>query len=383
MGDGALRVVVVTGSRADHGPLRPLIRGLRDDPRFAPLLLACGGHLDPRQGGDLDAVAADGVAVAATVDLGLAGTSPREVTAAAGRAVSGLGAALADLGPDLALILGDRYEILGAAMAAHLLRLPIVHLSGGDVTEGSLDDAMRHAISKLAHLHLPSNDASAQRLRALGESPDRIVTVGSTALDALATFEPLGRTALADRLGGDLAPRVVAVAYHSATLAEEPPAATLTTIVTAVRACAPDATLVVTGSNADAGGAEIDDAARRAAADDPDARTVASLGQEGFWSLLHHADALVGNSSAALIEAPLIGVPVVDVGGRQAGRLRSPRTLHAEATPEAIRDAVAAALARPREPHASPYGDGRAVPRTLDALAGIDDPRTLLRKPAP
>lgn len=376
-------IAVVTGSRADHGPLRPLIRGLRDDRRFRPLIVACGGHLDPRQGGDLAVFESDGIAVAAAVDLEFGGTSPNDVAAAAGRAVAGLGTALADLGPDLILLLGDRYEVLAAAMAAHLLRLPIVHLSGGDVTEGSLDDAMRHAVSKLAHLHLPSNEDSARRLRALGEPPERIFTVGSTALDGLMAFIPLDRAALERRLDAELRSTVIAVAYHSATLADEDPAATLMLILEAVRACAPDASVIVTGTNADAGGAEIDAAARRAADEDERIRTIPSLGQEGFWSLLHHADALVGNSSAALIEAPLIGVPVVDVGVRQAGRLRSPRTIHAEATPEDLRTAVAAALARSRRPHASPYGDGRAVPRALDVIAGVREPRSLLRKPPP
>lgn len=383
MGDGALRVAVVTGSRADHGPLRPLLGGLRDDPRFVLLTVATGGHLDPRQGGGLGAIEADGIRVDAAVDLELGPTTPTAVTAAAGRAVAGIGAALDDLTPDLVVLLGDRYEILAAAMAAHLLRLPVVHLSGGDVTSGSLDDAMRHAISRLSHLHLPSNDDSARRLRALGEPADRIVTVGSTALDALTAFVPLDRDELARRVGAPLDGTVVAVAYHAATLADEPPAATMAAVLDAARAAAPDATIVVTGSNADEGGAEIDEVARRVAAADPRVRTVATLGQEGFWSLLHHAAVLVGNSSAALIEAPLIGVPVVDVGARQAGRLRSPRTLHADPTPAALRDALEMALATPREPYASPYGAGDAVPRVLDVLARIADPRTLLHKAPP
>lgn len=383
MGDRALRVAVVTGSRADHGPLRPLLRGLRDDPRFQLLVVATGGHLDPRQGGSLAVITADGVDVDAVVDLGLGPTTPTAVTAAAGRAVTGVGAALADLAPDLVVLLGDRYEILAAALAAHLLHLPVVHLSGGDVTAGSLDDAMRHAISRLSHLHLTTNADAARRLVAMGEPVDRVLEVGSTALDAVADFTPLDRDELGRRVGAEIDGTLVAVAYHAATLSDEPPAATMTAILDAVRAVAPTATVVVTGSNADEGGAEIDAAAHRAAAADPRIRTVASLGPEGFWSLLHHAAALVGNSSAALIEAPLLGVPVVDVGVRQSDRLRSPRTIHAAPTPEALRAAVTTALATPHLPHASPYGAGDAVPRVLDVLGALDDPRALLRKAPP
>ena len=377
----ALHVAVVSGSRADFGPLQPLMAGLRDDDRFRLSTIVCA--VAGADEADRQAVAfrAAGLPVDVFVTVrepgdGRPGPLPMPVQAA--RSLEGVATELEALRPDLVMLLGDRFEILAAAFAAHLVRIPIVHLSGGDETLGSLDDAMRHAISRLAALHLPTNEQAARRLRALGVPADRIEVVGSTALDALVTFSPMARHDLAASIGAELDGRVVAVTYHPATMADEPPVTTFRELLAGVRDAAPDATIVVTGSNADAGGAAIDAEARQTAASDPRVVLVPSLGVDRYWSLLHHADAVVGNSSSALIEAPVVGVPVVDIGERQASRLRSDTCIHATAERGAIAECVAAALARSRTPQPSPYGEGRAVPRILDLLAAIDDPAGLL-----
>lgn len=376
-----LHVAVVSGSRADFGPLQPLIRGLRDDDRVRLSTIVCAVALAEEADRQVAAFADAGLPVDAVV------TSPRDSAGTAlpltmavqtARALEGVDRALHDLCPDLLVLLGDRFEIMGAALAAHLQRIPIVHLSGGDETLGSLDDAMRHAISRLASLHLPTNEESARRLRALGVPADRIVIVGSTALDALMAFTPMTREDLAASIGSELERTIIAVTYHPATQADEPPAATFRALISGVRDAAPDATIVMTGSNADEGGAAIDEAARALCAEDARLARVDSLGVQRYWSLLHHADAVVGNSSSALIEAPVVGVPVVDVGERQLSRLRAASCIHVAAERGAIADGVARALARGRSPEPSPYGDGHAVPRIVDLLAGISDPSTLL-----
>jgi UDP-hydrolysing UDP-N-acetyl-D-glucosamine 2-epimerase len=324
-----------------------------------------------------------GLEVTATVRTEVGGATGQAVAPAmvrqAGRALDGVGAALAGIAPDVVVVLGDRFEILAATVAAHLLRIPVVHLSGGDETLGSLDDAMRHAISRLASLHLPTNDESARRLRALGISEGRIHVVGSTALDDLVEFMPMSRDDLAGSLGIELHRPTIAVTYHPATQSDEPPVETFRTLVAAVRDVAPEATIVVTGSNADEGGADIDAAAHELTSSDARMALVPSLGVERYWSLLHHADVVVGNSSSALIEAPVVGVPVVDVGERQASRLRAPSCIHASADREPIAAALRAAFSRPHAPEPSPYGDGGAVPRILELLGGIADPAELLR----
>jgi UDP-hydrolysing UDP-N-acetyl-D-glucosamine 2-epimerase len=379
-----LHVAVTSGSRADFGPLGPLLIGLRDDDRFRLSTLVCAVAGTDEAERQVAAFAEAGVQVDALVTSPVdpdAPTGPLTMAEQASRALSGVATALEELRPDLLVLLGDRFEIMAAALAAHLQRIPIVHLSGGDETLGSLDDAMRHAISRLAALHLPANDESARRLRALGIPEDRIAVVGSTALDALVAFTPMTRDELARSIGADLDGRIVAVTYHPATMADEPPAATVEVLLAAVRDAAPDATIVMTGSNADEGGSAIDAVARDAAAMDPRLVLVPSLGVQRYWSLLHHADVVVGNSSSALIEAPAVGVPVVDVGERQASRLRADSCIHVPAERSAIAAGVATALARPRSPEASPYGDGRAVARILHLLASLDP--AALRAPRP
>jgi UDP-hydrolysing UDP-N-acetyl-D-glucosamine 2-epimerase len=378
-----LHVAVVSGSRADFGPLRPLLMGLRDDPRLRLSTIVCAVAASDEAERQIAAFLDSGLEVTASVrsDGGtISPTAPATtMVRQSSRALDGVGAELARIGPNLVVVLGDRFEILASTVAAHLLRIPVVHLSGGDETLGSLDDAMRHAISRLSSLHLPTNEESARRLRALGVPEDRIRVVGSTALDDLVAFAPMGRDDLARSLGVGLHDPIIAVTYHPATQAYEPPVDSFHTIVAAIRDVAPEATIVVTGSNADEGGADINAAARELALRDARMTLAPSLGVERYWSLLHHADAVVGNSSSALIEAPVVGVPVVDVGERQASRLRAPSCIHASADRTSIAAAVRAALSRPRAPEPSPYGDGSAVPRILELLADITDPAKLLR----
>lgn len=377
----ALSVAAVSGSRADFGPLRPLLIGLRDDKRMHLSTIVCAVGSAEEAGRQLVAFEDSSLSVDVTITAGVVAggvSGPSPMTHQAARALEGVAEALQRLRPDLLVLLGDRFEIMAAALAAHLQRVPIVHLSGGDETLGSLDDAMRHAISRLASLHLPTNEESAARLRALGAPMERIHTVGSTALDELIALEPLPRETLEAAVGIELDGRTIVVTYHPATQSDEEPADTMEMLLTAVRDAAPHAVIVVTGSNADAGGAEIDAAAAEVVSRDRRMRLVPSLGAQRYWSLLHHADLVVGNSSSALIEAPVIGVPVVDVGARQRSRLRARSCLHAEATHQAVVSAVMEGLSRVRTPELSPYGDGRAVPRILDLLARIDDPRRLL-----
>ena len=375
-----LHVAVISGSRADYGPLRPLLLGLAADGRIRLSTLMCAVGDADEADRQLAAVADDGLDVAASIRAAGPGRAAMPMAVQAARALEGTSDALTDLAPDVVVLLGDRFEIMAAAVGAHLLRIPIAHLSGGDETLGSLDDAMRHAISRLASLHFPTSDEAAGRLRSLGVAADRINVVGSTALDELVAHRPLTRAELARSIGADLPSDrpVVALTYHPATHADEPPAATMQAIVAGTRDAAPGASIVVTSSNADAGGADIDEAVHELARADTLLTPVASLGVERYWSLLHHADVVVGNSSSALIEAPVVGVPVVDIGERQAGRLRAASCLHSAPERNAVAAAVREALARPRAPEVSPYGDGHAVPRILERLGAIDNPRALL-----
>ena len=372
-----LHVAVVSGSRADFGPLQPLIAGIQADERLRLSLIVCAVADPDEAQRQMAAVADAGWTIDEAITTGGI-AEPLPMTAQAARALDGVADALRRRSPDVVVLLGDRFEILASAVAAHLLRVPIIHLSGGDETLGSLDDAMRHAISRLASMHLPTNEESAGRLLALGVPAERIVVVGSTALDALLAFAPPTRLELAAMLGAELGDRIITVTYHPATQADEPPASSFRELVAGIRSASSDATIVVTSANADEGGREIDAVAREIASTDPMVILVPSLGAERYWALLHHSDVVVGNSSSALIEAPVVGVPVVDVGERQESRLRAASCIHVAAQRGAVTEGVIEALQRVRNPEPSPYGDGLAVTRTLDLLAGIDDPSALL-----
>ena len=222
MGESPLNVMVVTGSRADWGYLSVPCAMLRDDPGFKLQLVATGQHLDPASGDSRRAIEAEGFELAATVDMELTGDSPEAVTRSMGIELAGMGEVIARLGPDLMLIIGDRYEILAAASAAMLARLPIAHVAGGDVSEGAIDDVIRHALTKLSHLHFPSNAEAAQRIVQMGENPARVHCIGSTGLDRLLRVPLMDRRAFFNRAG--LSPRKtnLLVTIHPVTLAADP-----------------------------------------------------------------------------------------------------------------------------------------------------------------
>ncbi len=377
---GRRAVLVVSGSRADYGLLRPVMAGLAAHPRLRLLTLATGMHLEPRFGETWRALEADGFAPDARVPTGLVDDAPATIAAAIGRGTAGCAREIERLAPDLVLVLGDRFEILAAAAAATVLRVPLAHLCGGDVTAGAWDEGLRHAITKLAHLHFPTHADAARRIVRMGERPERVHCVGSTGLDTLRTTALLDRDALARELGFVLRPRNVLVTYHPETLAAGDTAADLDEVLAGLDALGPDVGLLFTLPNADAGGDALRARIERFVATRPNAGSWTSLGSLRYLSALRHADAVVGNSSSGLYEAPSLGVPTVNVGGRQDGRPRAASVLDVPASRAAVADAVRRAFALDCTAVVNPYGDGRATERILAALDAVPDFRALLRK---
>lgn len=373
-----MRICAVTGSRADWGLLKPVLVALRQADQSV-CLIATGSHLEPAFGLTVDAVEADGFAVDRRVPLGRSDDSATGIAAALGRAVQGLTEALRALSPDLLLILGDRYEIFAAAQAAMLLRIPVAHIAGGDITEGAYDDAMRHAVTKLSHLHFTTNADAERRVRQLGESPQQVFLSGSPGIDnLLATARP-DRAELQRRLGFRLRARNFAITFHPATLDARAPAAQLNPLLQALEQFS-DIGMVFTGANADAGGAELNGALRAFTERHDNACFVTSLGQAGYYALVEQADLLIGNSSSGLYEAPSLHTPTLDIGMRQQGRLRGPSVVHADNDADAIATAIRRLLADPPRDFRNPYGDGQASARIVAALQKIGDPRALLVK---
>jgi UDP-hydrolysing UDP-N-acetyl-D-glucosamine 2-epimerase len=373
-----LVICAVSGGRADYGLLLPVLRMLRDDPRFDLQLVLTGQHLG---GANATAarVRADGFELSAEIDIALGSDDPVAVTKSAARALDGMADALARLKPDIVLVLGDRYEIAVAAIAATIARLPIAHIAGGDVTQGAFDDAFRHSISKMSHLHFVTNEDSARRLRQLGEQPERIHVTGSPGLDLIRSTPVPPREAFFASVG--LAPKAVnlVVTFHPETLA----AATvehLEELLTALDQLGPDVATLFTGSNADPEARQIEARVAAFVAGRPSRQLVGSLGAERYFAALTYMDAVVGNSSSGLYEAPSFGIPTVNIGDRQTGRLKAASVIDCRPDRSSILAAIRAALARGRKPAVNPDGDGHAVERIVGMLAEISDPRALLNK---
>lgn len=374
------KICFVTGSRADFGLLIWPMRAIRETAGLKLQLVATGMHLSPEFGYTIDNIRAEGFAVDDTVETLLSSDSGVGVAKSVGLGVIGFADAFARLAPDLVVVLGDRYETFAAAQAAMYMRLPMAHLFGGDVTEGAIDESIRHAISKMSHLHFTTNADSTRRLAQLGEDPSRIFTVGSPGIDSIKRLKLMDRETIGREVGMALGERNVLVTFHPVTVEADCSVGSLGELFAALSALDPEFRLFFTLANADAEGRALNEQIKAFVAARPNAIAVASLGQLRYISLMNQVDVVVGNSSSGVYEAPSLNAPSVDIGDRQKGRERAASVFHAAPERQAISAAIAAALGRGRQPTVSPYGDGEASRRIAEGIAAIADFRALLQK---
>ena len=373
------RVVVVTGSRADFGLLRPVMRAVRDHAELELLVIAAGSHLVPPAETFRDVRAE--FEVADSIPMQVAGRTTRADDAeAVGKGAARFARSFAGSQPDWVVVLGDRIEVLAAASAASVGGWPIAHIHGGDRAEGIADEAIRHAVTKLAHVHLAATPGSAERIVRMGERADCVHVVGSPAVDDLADLAPMRDAAYAD-LGQ---PQVVMLLHPlgRSSEQEEHVASMVLEGLASLRVLALE-------PNHDPGREGIVRAIRLAGEQREDLRTAGHMPRSAFVGLLKRlarggdrgasAGVLVGNSSAGLIECAALGCPVVNVGARQAGREYGPNVIHVGEVAEAIRTAIARAMMLTLDPRRHPYGDGFAGRRIADVLARTDG-GLLLRK---
>jgi UDP-N-acetylglucosamine 2-epimerase (non-hydrolysing)/GDP/UDP-N,N'-diacetylbacillosamine 2-epimerase (hydrolysing) len=366
-------IAVVTGSRADYGLLLWPIKRILEEPCFKLSVIATGMHLAPDFGMTVDQIAADGIEVAMRVPILGKGDDATAMAEAIGKGVAGFAMAFDRLKPDLVLLLGDRYETFAAAQAAFVKKIPIAHLCGGDVTDGALDDAFRHSISKMASLHFPTNADAARRLRQLGEAEARIHAVGSTGIDAILRAPQIAPADLEESLGHKLGGRYLLATFHPVTLDALPSRDQLSEMLAALEAIDPAIAVLFTLANADAEGRALNAAIVAFAGKRPNTFAHASLGPTRYLNLMRRAAAVVGNSSSGLYEAPSFDVPTVNIGRRQEGRLRAPSVIDCPPEREAIGAAIRKALALQLEGTVNPYGDGEASARIVAVLKAIPD----------
>ena len=316
------RVCVVTGSRADYGLLRWVIEGIRDSSKLELQLVATGMHLSPEFGLTWREIEADGFMIDHRVETLLSSDTPVGIAKSMGLGMIGFADAYAELEPDLVLVLGDRYEIFAAAAAAMVARLPIAHLHGGEATEGLIDEAIRHSITKMAQLHFVAAEPYRRRVLQLGEAPDRVFNVGGLGIDGMLNHELLDREALEQSLGLRFGSRNLMVTYHPVTLEYDTASTQMSELLDALDQLE-DTQLIFTMPNADTNGRVLLGMIEDFVASHANAFAYTSLGQLRYLSCLQYVDGVVGNSSSGIAEVPSFGKGTINIGNRQRGRVRA------------------------------------------------------------
>ncbi|MFC5498806.1 UDP-N-acetylglucosamine 2-epimerase [Caenimonas terrae] len=373
------RIAYLTGTRADFGLMAGTLKQLHQQPDTQVSLLVTGMHLSAEFGMTVDEVEALGLPIAARIALNVDDRSELAMAQAVGQAVTGIAQALAQLRPDLLLLLGDRGEMLAGAIAALHLGIPVAHLHGGE-RSGTVDEPIRHAITKLSHLHLVGTEESRARVVRMGEQPHNVFIVGAPSLDDVIQRPPTAREQVLQALGVPQAARYALVLFHPVVQEAGRAQAQVEALVEALRlqVLARGMHVVWLAPNADAGSASIVQAMQRAGGSQ--VHCVTHLPRDRYLDALACADVLVGNSSSGIIEAASFGTPVVNIGNRQRLRQRNANTVDCEGDAASIGQALAAALQRGRFAPDNVYGDGRSGQRIAALLATVPLPPSLLDK---
>ena len=365
------KICVITGSRADYGLLRWVMQGIQEDPDLTLQVVATGMHLSPEFGLTYLELEQHGFKLDRKVEMLTSSDTPAGIAKSMGLGLIGFADALSELSPDLIVVLGDRFEIYAAVAAALVARIPVAHVHGGETTEGAFDEAIRHAITKMAHLHFVAAEPYRQRVVQLGEQPDRVFLAGGLGVDAIKRLKLLDRTDLEASLGFGLGEKSLLITFHPVTLEVGTAAAQMEELLAAL-ASLDDTKLIFTLPNADTDGRVLIRAVEKFVAQHPNARTYASLGQLRYLSCVAQVDGVIGNSSSGLIEAPSLSTGTINIGDRQRGRLQAASVINCDPTQQSISEAIGRLYSPEfrsslREIR-NPYGDGGASGRIVETL---------------
>ncbi|OGQ63458.1 MAG: UDP-N-acetyl-D-glucosamine 2-epimerase, UDP-hydrolysing [Deltaproteobacteria bacterium RIFCSPLOWO2_02_FULL_55_12] len=369
------KIAVITGTRADYGLLYWMIRGIQEDDDLELQLIVTGMHLSPEFGLTVREIEGDGFPVAERVEMLLSSDTEYAISASMAIGMAGCAKAYDRLRPDIIVILGDRFESLSAAAAAVPFRIPVAHIHGGESTEGAMDEQIRHAITKLSHVHFTSTEKYRMRVVQMGEAGNRVFNFGAPGLENIRRLRLLDKDELASDLGLPANRRLGIVTFHPATLDPHSAGKQVSELLSALIRF--DSVFwVLTMPNADTGGRVIMDMFREFEAENPGfARCFSSLGRLKYLSAMRHASVMAGNSSSALIEAPSFELPAVNIGDRQAGRIRGANVIEAEPSAPSISGAIERALSTgfrlSLKGSLNPYGAGEASEKILEVLKGV------------
>lgn len=370
------KICVVTGTRADYGLLYCLMKEIAHDPDLQLQIIATGMHLSPEFGLTYKVLEEDGFVINEKVEMLMSSDTPVGITKSIGIGVIGFADAFSRLNPDIVVLLGDRFEILAAAQAALVARIPIAHIHGGEVTEGVIDEAIRHSVTKMAHLHFVAAEIYARRVIQLGEHPERVFNFGAPGLDYIRQLTLLTKEELEEALDFSLGKINFLVTYHPVTLDKQGPKQAVQALLSALNHF-PEAKIIFTKSNADTDGRIIGQLIDDYVAKHPQrAKAFISLGQLKYYSVLSHVDVIIGNSSSGIIEAPFFKKPTVNIGERQKGRLKAASVIDCPENEQEIVKAIEKALSKEFQQQlpfiTSPYGDGYASYKIKECLKNVN-----------
>jgi len=365
------KICAVTGSRADYGLLRLVMKGIEAEPSLTLQIIATGMHLSPTFGLTYKEIEGDGFKIDQKVECLSSSDSPVAIAEATGKALSGCAKAFDQLKPDLVLVLGDRFEIFAACSAAHLARIPIAHIHGGEVTAGAYDEAFRHSITKMSSIHFVATEEYKKRVIQLGEDPSTVHLVGGLGVDAIKELKLLSKEEIEQRLSIKFLDKSLLVTFHPATLEAQAPEEQIHELLAAL-SNRPDVTLIFTMSNSDTGGLEIMRQIKDFVKKNDNAYLFESLGQLNYLSCMAIVDGMIGNSSSGILEAPTLKVGAVNIGSRQLGRSQSESVINSPANKVELGKALDKLLSPEFQATLefcnSPYGEGGASVQILQIL---------------
>lgn len=377
------KICAVTGSRAEYDLLSGLMKAIEAEPGLKLQAAATGMHLSRDFGYTFSEVEKDFPDVF-RVDSLSASNTPEGISASIASGIVGFTELFSELKPDLLLVLGDRYEIFAAAVAAMTARIPIAHLHGGETTEGAIDEAIRHSITKMSHIHLTGAEPYRKRVIQLGENPELVFNVGGMGVAGIHDFKPLSRKELEESIDFRLREKFFLVTFHPVTLEGGSSAAQFGELLKALDT-RKDTSVIFTAANADAGGTEINSMIQQYVSENPDRCVyIESMGKKRYLSALSHTDAVVGNSSSGLAEAPSFRVPTVNIGSRQAGRIRAESVIDCEPDEKSISEAIGRiytdSFRKELLKSVNPYGEGDNIRKIINILKDTPLENILLKK---
>jgi GDP/UDP-N,N'-diacetylbacillosamine 2-epimerase (hydrolysing) len=365
------KVCVVTSTRAEFGLLSRVMQGVRDDPSLVLQIIATGMHLSPEFGLTYREIEKEGFQINRKIEMLTSSDTTVGVAKSMGLGMIGMADALDELSPDLILVLGDRFEILSAVATALIARIPVMHLHGGELTHGAIDDSIRHAISKMSHVHCVATEEYRQRLIQLGENPQRIFCVGGLGVDVIKNTSLLNREELEIELDFKLMDKNLLITFHPATLSIQTAKNQMMELVAALEPLR-DTGLIFTLPNADSGGRELISILKDFTSRHTNARLYPSLGRIRYLSCMSQCDGVVGNSSSGLLEAPTLKKGVINIGERQSGRKQANNVINTKAERVEIADAIrqlqSSSFQESLKGVSNPYGNGGASDKVVEII---------------